>query len=55
MVMQLIGALSVSGPKLRFTPDNVTLMSRQVRDAAAVITRALGGRETQSAGIRVSR
>ena len=51
---RLIGALSVSGPKLRFTPDNVALMSRHVREAATTITRALGGRELPS-GIRVAR
>ena len=41
---KLVGALSVSGPKSRFTPDSIKRMSEQVRDAAVQLTRALGGR-----------
>ncbi len=40
---KLIGALSVSGPKPRFTPESKTRMSELVLDAAVQLTRALGG------------
>ena len=41
---KLVGALSVSGPKSRFTEENVRKMSAQVIDAAKRITYSLGGR-----------
>lgn len=41
---KLVGALSVSGPKSRFTDDTVRKMSAQVIDAARRITYSLGGR-----------
>ena len=40
---KLIGALSVSGPKPRFTPESKARMSELVLDAAVQLTRALGG------------
>jgi DNA-binding IclR family transcriptional regulator len=40
---RLIGALSVSGPKPRFTPESKARMSELVLDAAVELTRALGG------------
>ena len=42
---KLVGALSVSGPKSRFTDDNVRKMSAQVIEAAQRITYSLGGRK----------
>lgn len=39
-----IGAISLSGPKERFTPDAVNRMSEMVRDAAQEATEQLGGR-----------
>jgi len=41
---KLVGALSVSGPKLRFTDDNIRKMSVQVVDGARRITYSLGGK-----------
>ena len=41
---KLVGALSVSGPKSRFTDESVRNMSSQVIDAARRITYSLGGR-----------
>ena len=41
---KLVGALSVSGPKSRFTDDSVRKMSAQVIEAARRITYSLGGR-----------
>lgn len=41
---RLVGALSVSGPKSRFTDDNVRKMSAQVIEAARRITHSLGGK-----------
>lgn len=41
---KLVGALSVSGPRSRFTDDNVTRMAAAVAAAAQRITRSLGGR-----------
>jgi DNA-binding IclR family transcriptional regulator len=40
---KLIGALSVSGPTPRFTPESKARMSELVLDAAVQLTRALGG------------
>lgn len=40
---KLAGALSVSGPRSRFTEDNVKAMVAAVADAAQRITRSLGG------------
>ncbi|MFT4115630.1 IclR family transcriptional regulator [Bradyrhizobium sp.] len=37
------GALSLSGPKPRFTPDNIKAMSLLLLKAAGRLTRALGG------------
>ncbi|MPS26878.1 MAG: IclR family transcriptional regulator [Alcaligenaceae bacterium] len=39
----LAGALSVSGPRFRFTPEAVQLISRKVLEAAAELTQGLGG------------
>jgi DNA-binding IclR family transcriptional regulator len=41
---RLVGALSVSGPKSRFTEENVRRMSGLVLEAAVRVTRVLGGR-----------
>lgn len=41
---KLAGALSVSGPKPRFTKDNIKRMSDLVLDSALHLTRTLGGR-----------
>ena len=41
---KLVGALSVSGPKSRFTDESVRNMSSQVVDAARRVTYSLGGR-----------
>ena len=41
---KLAGALSVSGPKPRFTKDNSRRMSDLLLDSALQLTRALGGR-----------
>ena len=41
---KLVGALSVSGPKSRFTDESVRKMSAQVIDAARRVTYSLGGR-----------
>ena len=41
---KLVGALSVSGPKSRFTDENIRKMSAQVVDAARRITYSLGGK-----------
>ncbi len=41
---RLVGALSVSGPKLRFTPDMTASMTAQVLQGALRLTHALGGR-----------
>lgn len=41
---KLTGALSVSGPKPRFTKDNIKRMSELVLDGALQLTRTLGGR-----------
>ncbi len=41
---KLVGALSVSGPKLRFTKDSTKKMSALVLESAVQLTRALGGR-----------
>jgi DNA-binding IclR family transcriptional regulator len=41
---KLAGALSVSGPKHRFTPKDVKKMTKLVFDAASSVTRELGGR-----------
>lgn len=38
------GAISLSGPKERFTPDAITRLSNMVRQAARQGTEALGGR-----------
>jgi DNA-binding IclR family transcriptional regulator len=48
---RLVGALSVSGPKPRFTPESIKRMSEQVREAAVQLTRALGGRNDAMARI----
>ena len=37
------GALSLSGPKPRFTPDNIKTMTSLLLKAAIRLTRALGG------------
>lgn len=39
----LYGALSLSGPVARFTPDAVTIMRRALLDAAQTLTLSLGG------------
>lgn len=41
---KLAGALSVSGPKHRFTPANIKKMTRLVLNAAGGITQEVGGR-----------
>jgi len=41
---RLVGALSVSGPKPRFTPDTIASMTAQVLQGALRLTHALGGR-----------
>ena len=41
---KLVGALSVSGPKPRFTPATIAAMSAQVLQGALRLTHALGGR-----------
>lgn len=41
---EMRGAISLSGPKERFTPASIKKMSRLVQEAAATATRALGGR-----------
>lgn len=48
---KLIGALSVSGPKPRFTDDGIASMSRLVLHAASQLTRRLGGRNPQMAAL----
>lgn len=40
---KLVGALSVSGPKARFTDENIRMMSVLVIDAARRVTYSLGG------------
>ncbi len=40
---QVVGALSLSGPKDRFTGDNIIWMRRQLLDATREITESLGG------------
>ena len=45
---KLAGALSVSGPRSRFTDDNVKVMVAAVADAAQRITRSLGGGQMQN-------
>jgi DNA-binding IclR family transcriptional regulator len=41
---ELSGAISLSGPKERFTPAAIKKMSRLVQEAARTATQALGGR-----------
>lgn len=41
---EILGAISVSGPKERFTPESIAFMIEQCRKAAATGTRLLGGR-----------
>jgi DNA-binding IclR family transcriptional regulator len=40
---KLVGALSLSGPKPRFTRDSIKTMSALLSQAAARLTRSLGG------------
>lgn len=40
---KLVGALSISGPKPRFTKETITAMSSLLSKAAARLTRSLGG------------
>ncbi|NRF50356.1 IclR family transcriptional regulator, partial [Pseudomonas stutzeri] len=41
---EMCGAISLSGPKERFTPAAIKKMSRLASEAAASATQALGGR-----------
>jgi DNA-binding IclR family transcriptional regulator len=41
---QVIGAIAVSGPAMRFTPEVLPAFSLAVRDAAIQLTQRLGGR-----------
>lgn len=48
---RFIGALSVSGPKPRFTEGGIASMSRLVLQAASRLTRSLGGRNDSMAAL----